>query len=125
MSPLPTRTQRNNGQAGPGADRKAVGVQMWGKGGAVHRREEGGKEMDSIGEALEMMFRKFKEEFGDDAQLEEGDEIVAVFNDAVIEISMNPGMDLKVNVMAGKPYIFDFDLNLLIGSNSQDGDRHA
>ena len=69
--------------------------------------------MDTISKALEMIIQELKKEFGEEATIEEGDEIVGVFSDGVISLSIGVEKDLKVNVVAGKPYLFDFNLNLL------------
>ena len=54
---------------------------------------------------------KFKEEFGEDAKLEDGDRFVTVYNDAVLIISLE-NQQLKFDILAGTPYFVDMNLNL-------------
>lgn len=68
--------------------------------------------METINKAIEMLQNAMKEEFGKDAKLEDGDSITGVFNDGVITIGMENG-ELKVDIKAGIPYKFDFNLNLV------------
>lgn len=68
--------------------------------------------MDNIKKALGMIMAQLKAEEGDDFQFEDGDGVVAVFNDGVIFVVLE-GTDLKVNIVAGEPLKFDFDLDLL------------
>jgi len=68
--------------------------------------------MDSINKAMDMMAEKFRAEFGEDIKLEDDDEIVGVFNDATVIMSLEDG-NLKVKVLIGAPYKFDFNLNVL------------
>ena len=68
--------------------------------------------MEAISKAMEMMQKAMKEEYGQDAKLEEGDSITGVFNDGVMTMSLENG-ELKLDIKAGTPYKFDFDLNLV------------
>lgn len=68
--------------------------------------------MESINKAMGMMMEAFYKEYGEDEKLEEGGEITGVFNDGVMIISLNDG-NLKIQVSAGEPYKFDYNLNLL------------
>lgn len=40
--------------------------------------------MEEINKAIKLAMQKFKEEFGEDASLEDGDEFVTVFNNCVL-----------------------------------------
>lgn len=68
--------------------------------------------MDNLSLVLEKAMLKFKEENGIDATWEVGDSMAIVCDDAVVTIEMEEGRELKVNVIAGKPYKFDIKLNL-------------
>lgn len=68
--------------------------------------------MDKIGQALDMIMNKLREEEGDDFKFEDGDEVVAVCNDGVIFVGLE-GKELKVKIVAGEPMKFDFNLDLL------------
>ncbi len=62
--------------------------------------------MNKIAEAMEKIVQAYKEEFGQDATMDNGEEVVGVFNDAVITLQKE-GIELKVNVSIGEPYVFD------------------
>lgn len=68
--------------------------------------------MEAISKAMEMMQKAMKEEYGEDAKLEDGDSIAGVFNDGVMTMSLENG-ELKLDIKAGTPYKFDFNLNLV------------
>lgn len=68
--------------------------------------------MSTIDKAMEYALKEFKKEYGEDARLEDGDEFVTVFNDAVMTISFEDGK-LSIKIVAGKPYFVDYDLDLL------------
>ena len=68
--------------------------------------------MESITQAMNLMFEKFWEENGKDANFEEGDTITGVFNDGIV-ILEKENSKTSIKVLAGKPNHFDFDLNLL------------
>lgn len=68
--------------------------------------------MTKIEKAIELILNKYKEENGGDLQLEEGDEIASVFNDGVIILGLENNT-IKVKVLAGEPYVFDYELDLL------------
>lgn len=68
--------------------------------------------MEAISKAIEMMQKAMKEEYGKDTKLEEGDSITGVFNDAVITMSLE-NHELKLDIKAGEPYKFDYNLNLV------------
>ena len=68
--------------------------------------------MDTISKTIELAQEQFEKEYGKDAKLEDGDEFVTVFNDAVLIIGFED-KKLSVKISAGKPYFVDFDLDLL------------
>lgn len=68
--------------------------------------------MDQIAKAMEMMYAELRKEYGKDAKLEDGDSITGVFNDAVMTIS-NENNEIKLDIKAGEPYRFDYNLNLV------------
>lgn len=68
--------------------------------------------MEAISKAMEMMQKAMKEEYGENAKLKDGDSITGVFNDGVMTMSLENG-ELKLDIQAGTPYKFDFDLNLV------------
>ncbi len=67
--------------------------------------------MEEIGQAIKLAMQKFKEEYGEDAKLEDGDEFVTVFNNCVLIISLEDG-SLKTNFIGGKPYEVDMTLSI-------------
>lgn len=67
--------------------------------------------METIDKAMSMMMEEFKKEYGESETLQDGDEITGVFNDGIVIISLNDG-NLKVQVSAGEPYRFDYNLDL-------------
>lgn len=68
--------------------------------------------MEELNKAIKMMQDAMKKEFGKNAKLEDGDSITGVFNDAVITMELENG-ELKLDIKAGAPYKFDFNLNLV------------
>ncbi len=66
--------------------------------------------MDKIKKAIDMMVAKANEE-DENFSLEDGD-LVGVFNDAVIVISLNDN-NVRYNIIAGVPDKFDYNLDLL------------
>lgn len=58
--------------------------------------------MDDIQKAIELAFVAFKERYGQDAKIEEGDQIVCVMNNCSLIISLNDGK-LKEEFIGGKP----------------------
>lgn len=68
--------------------------------------------METIAKAIELLQKAVKDEYGEDAKLEDGDSITGVFNDGVITMSIENN-ELKLDIKAGTPYKFDFNLNLV------------
>ena len=67
--------------------------------------------MEEISKAIELAMQKFREEFGEDESLEDGDEFVTVFNNCVLILGVED-RELKVKFVGGKPYKVDFSLSL-------------
>lgn len=70
--------------------------------------------MEEIGKAMNLVMEKFKEEYGEDARLEDGDEFVTVFNNCVLIISLEDG-NLSTKFIGGKPYEVDMSLSIYNG----------
>lgn len=71
--------------------------------------------MEELGNAISLAMQKFKEEYGEDAKLEDGDEFVTVFNNCVLVISLEDG-NLSTKFIDGKPYKVDMTLSIYEGS---------
>lgn len=67
--------------------------------------------MDETEDVVRLAIEQFKAEYGEDAKLEDGDEFVVVFNDAVVIISLEDRC-FGVKILAGKPYFVNHSLNL-------------
>lgn len=67
--------------------------------------------MEMIARAIDMAMQRFREEYGEDAKLEEGDEFVTVFNDCVLIISFDEGR-LQTDFIDGKPFEVDMALGI-------------
>lgn len=66
----------------------------------------------TIDQAIDLAVKKFKDEHGKDAKLEDGEEFCTVFNDAVVILGIE-NRKFSVKILAGKPYFVDFDLDLI------------
>ena len=66
--------------------------------------------MEELQKAIGLAMEKFREEFGEDAKLEDGDEFVTVFNNASLVISHEDG-HLATRFIGGKPYEVDMTLS--------------
>ena len=69
-----------------------------------------------LDEGIKIAFQEYRKEYGEDAKLAVGERFFTVFNDAIIDISMefkDGCKNLVVEVLAGKPYFVDMDLNIL------------
>ena len=66
--------------------------------------------MEELKTAIELAMEKFREEFGEDAKLQECDEFVTVFNNACLVISLEDG-NLETRFIGGKPYEVDMTLS--------------
>ena len=67
--------------------------------------------MGDIKKAFDLAFSAFKERYGDDAKIEEGDQIVCVMNNCTLIISLNDGT-LKQEFIGGKPLQIDYTLKI-------------
>lgn len=67
--------------------------------------------MDELANAVNMAFEKFKEEFGKDAKLQDGESFITVFNNASLVISLD-GEHLKTEFIGGKPFEVDMTLSI-------------
>lgn len=61
---------------------------------------------DKLVKAIELIKQRYKEEFGEDAQMEDCEEIVGVFKDCTVKISLENSC-LEVAVTMGEAYKFD------------------
>ena len=74
--------------------------------------------MKDISKAIELAIAAFKEKFGEDAKLEEGDEFVTVFNNCTLIISIEDGT-LRERFIGGKPYRVDMSLAIYEGGANE------
>lgn len=68
--------------------------------------------MDTIQEAIKIAMEMFRYEYGEDEKLDDGDEFATVFPDGILIFRLDDN-ELKIKIIAGKPYYSDFNLNLL------------
>ena len=61
---------------------------------------------EKLVKAIELIKQRYKEEFGEDARMEDCEEIVGVFKDCTIKISLK-NSHLEVDVTMGEAYKFD------------------
>lgn len=67
--------------------------------------------MEELVEIINLATEQFKQEYGDDAKFEDGDEIVAVLNNCVLIVSLE-NSELKTQFIGGKPYYIDRSLSI-------------
>lgn len=67
--------------------------------------------MEELEKAINLAIQKFKEEYGEDTKLEDGDEFVTVFNNCVLIISLEGG-HLGAKFIGGKPFYVDMALSI-------------
>lgn len=67
--------------------------------------------MEDLSLAIELAIKAFKEKFGENAKLEDGDEIVFELNNCVLIISLNDGK-LEERFIGGKPLRVDHTLKI-------------
>lgn len=65
--------------------------------------------MDKINEAMKTAAAAFKAQYGEDAKLENGESIVAVFNNGTLIMEPKNG-EFSVNVIYGKAFVIDADI---------------
>lgn len=68
--------------------------------------------LESVDEAIGMMMKEWDEN-SEGEKFGMSDEVIGVFNDGTIYIGYKDDGTLKVSVIAGKPTLFDHDLDLL------------
>ncbi|MHC1749448.1 MAG: hypothetical protein AB9856_14345 [Cellulosilyticaceae bacterium] len=68
--------------------------------------------METVRTAINMILAEAKKEYGEDFKMEEGETYTGVFNDGIVQLGIEEGK-MKVNIEAGAPYKFDYDLDLL------------
>lgn len=76
-----------------------------------------GKEdyVEELRQAISLAMEKFKEEYGEDAKLEDGDEFVTVFNNCTLIISLE-NRELSTKFIGGNPCYVDMALSIYEGS---------
>ena len=62
--------------------------------------------MNPIDKIMDKMVKAYKEEYGQDATMDDGETIAGVFNDCIVTMEMDE-KELKINICAGEPYIFN------------------
>ena len=67
--------------------------------------------MEELVKIINLATEQFKQEYGDDAKLEDGDEIVAVLNNCVLIVSLE-NSELKTRFIGRKPYYIDRSLSI-------------
>ena len=75
--------------------------------------------MKQLDEAIGAAFEEFKKEFGEDVKLEEGDEFVTVFNNAVLVIGVED-YTLKTKLIVGNPNKEDMTMPIYEGGSKND-----
>lgn len=65
--------------------------------------------MGRLEEALSLIHEKLKNEYGEDFQLEDGDEVVCVLNDATVILGIE-NKELQCKVLLGKPLKIDYSI---------------
>ena len=67
--------------------------------------------MGDIQKAVKLAFEAFKERYGQDAKLENGDQFVCIMNNCVLVVSLEDG-NLKEEFIGGKPLHVDHTLSI-------------
>ena len=70
--------------------------------------------MEEIKLAIGLAVQKFKEKYGQDAELEEGEEFVTAFNNCTLIISFKAG-ELETKFIPGRPLEIDMELSIYKG----------
>lgn len=70
--------------------------------------------LEQLDKAVGAAFAEFKKEYGQDVKLEDGDEFVTIFNNAVLIVGVE-GNTLKTKFIGGKPYQVDMTLAIYEG----------
>lgn len=80
------------------------------RGGGRTRCLNGGK-MEEIKKAVDLAMQEFRNKFGDDALLEDGEEFVTIFNNCILILSLE-GSEIGVKFIAGNPFRVDAALSI-------------
>lgn len=67
--------------------------------------------MNLIDTIMDLFLIEFKKEYGDDAQIENGEKYSILLNDGIAIISYDDGK-ISIDIIAGEPYRIDFDMGL-------------
>lgn len=67
--------------------------------------------MEDVANAIELAFSRFKEEFGEDAKLEDGEEFVFQLNNCVLIIGVEDGV-LRHRFIGDLPIKVDYTLKI-------------
>lgn len=66
--------------------------------------------MERLSEALGLINKQIKEEYGRDFKLEEGDEIACVLNDAIVILGIE-NKEVQCKVLLGTPLKVDYSID--------------
>lgn len=75
--------------------------------------------LKQLDEAVGAAFAEFKKEYGEDVKLEDGDEFVTTFNNAILIVGLEDNI-LKTQFIGGKPYQVNMTLAIYEGENEED-----
>ena len=70
--------------------------------------------MIDIGQAIKMAAAEYKKEFGQEAQLKNGEAFASLFNNGVLVVSNNNGK-IGFHFIGGEPYKIDAELDIYEG----------
>ena len=68
--------------------------------------------MKKLDRAINLIEQEMKKEYGENAELEDGESVVGVFKDCTV-ILEKEYQELKVQVFLGNPYTFECNLDIL------------
>lgn len=66
---------------------------------------------EELGNAFALTMAEFKEEYGEDAKLKDGDEFVTVFNNCTMIIGLE-NSELQLKLVGGKAYHVDCSVSI-------------
>lgn len=75
--------------------------------------------LEQLDKAVGAAFAEFKKEYGKDVRLEDGEEFVTIFNNAVLIVGVE-GNTLKTKFIGGKPYQVDMTLAIYEGDSDDE-----
>lgn len=67
--------------------------------------------MDEMNKAIGLAMKRFKEEFGENATLKEGEQFVTVFNNCTLVLEIEGG-EFKIQFLGSKPYKVDYTVDI-------------